>query len=213
MSKRGAIKPKSDITEIVKRTAQKTGLKPADVQREINMYWVDVDLVFTHYCGYLLNIDQFCTFHLYAPSVYFSARVIDKMIRKKMKLIDSLIFLKKEMKADSIRPAVAELMTRLIFLNYTVELYQKNVYEAHRGKYKITYLDNYKAIVTGLEKLFGVSISEFPITINHPIQAMFVRYLRREGLLHNPVVSNIHMYRGNYKGRKNKNQTAEGEEV
>lgn len=196
---RNAIKPKTDITEITKRVAEKLGCKPTDVNKEIGYFWIDVDSVFTNNCGYNIYVEHFGTFWLYTKGVYGIARNIEKRIIQKLTLASKLKRINMEGKAKAIMEDVAELMTRLIFLDYAINEYKDDVLKRYPNKYKITNEKNYKALIDRMVKLFKVQIHEFPITINNPIQEMYLRKLRRKGLLRNPVIRNIKTYRGKFK--------------
>lgn len=201
---RTAIKPRSDISEITKRVAEKLGYSQEEVKKEINFYWVDVDMMFTHCCGYALYVEKFGSFWIYTAGVYAIARDIETSIRKKLKTATTLKRLNIVGKANAVMENISNLMTRLIFLNYAIEEYKTDILTKYPKKYKVTHQSRYRSVISRLVKLFGVPLDDFPITVRYPVQEMYVRRLRRKGLLRNPVITGIKTYRGQYKRGEDK---------
>lgn len=187
--------------EITKRVADKLGLKPADVSKEINYYWVDMDMMFTHCCGYGTTVEHFCSFFIYTAGVYGQAKDLDRLIRKTLRYVVVLKKLQVRGKVIALNELIAQYMTRIILMDYSVKEYEQFVLPKYPWKYKVTNKERYAQLIKGLEQLFGVPLVKFPITINNPVQEMYVRHLRKIGILQNPVVSSLKTYRGNYKGR------------
>jgi len=196
---RSTILVKSDTTEIIRRTAQKLGCKTKDVETEIRFYWMDIDQMFTWNCGYGVYIDKFGHFLLFTKGIYKAAKQIEIQVRREMRMINYFNEINAPGKKANRLQRTQELLSRLILLTYSVELYKSEVLSTYPEKYKITYEGHYKAVIGRVEKLLKIPLAEFPIQVNNPIQKVFVQKLRKQGILQNPVIDNI---KGRYKNSK-----------
>lgn len=179
---------KPDTTEIIRRTAQALGVPSKDVATEIGYYWMDIDQMFTWCCGHGVYVDGFGHFIMYTRGVYGAAKHIESEIKKYMGQIRHFSQYNAPKRKANVTKIVQDLIGRLILLTYSVELYKSEVLITYPKKYKIENENRYKATVARVEKLLGLPLAEFPITINHPIQKVFVQKLRKSRVLRNPVI-------------------------
>jgi hypothetical protein len=193
------IKSKSDTSEIIKLTAARLGMKVSEVENEIRYYWMDIDMMFTWNCGYGTYVEKFGHFLIFTNGVYPTAKEIEKQINKYLKHIRFFTINNLSVRRDKAIQLVQGLISRLILLNYSVELYKRDVLGSYPDKYKILNENYYKAVYARVGKRLGLSLAEFPITVSNPIQKVFVQKLRKQRLLHNPVID---MVKGKYKPAK-----------
>lgn len=208
MAGRAAIKSKSDISEIVRKTATKLGVKDSEVKKEINFYWLDIDSMLNNSCGYGAYVPNFGHFLMYISGIRKQAQEYEDQIKKYMRYLSYCQSQAAKQKEVFISQQIADVLTRVILLDYSVELYKNEVLQTYPRKYKVVNYSRYQAVLKRLEKLFRISLHEFPITVNHPVQALFVRSLRKKGVLRNPVVWNIKLRRVS---GKNKNLSEDKE--
>lgn len=193
------VKSKSDTSEIIRLTAGRLGMKVGEVENEIRYYWMDIDQMFTWNCGYGTYVEKFGHFLLFTKGVYPTAKEIEKQINKYLKMIRFFTTRNLQTRRDKAIQLVQDLISRLILLNYSVELYKQEVLSSYPDKYKILNENHYKTVYTRVGKRLGLSLAEFPITVNNPIQKVFVQKLRKQRLLHNPVID---LVKGKYKAVK-----------
>lgn len=193
------IKSKSDTSEIIRLTAQKLGMKINEVDNEIRYYWMDIDQMFTWNCGYGTYVEKFGHFLIFTGGIVSTAKEIEKQINKYLKMIRFFTTNNLQTRRDKAIQIVQDLISRLILLNYSVELYKKEILGSYPNKYKIKNETHYKAVYTRVGKRLGLPLAEFPITVNHPIQKVFVQKLRKQRLLQNPVID---LVKGKYKPAK-----------
>jgi len=193
------VKSKSDTSEIIRLTAGRLGMKVSEVENEIRYYWMDIDQMFTWNCGYGTYVEKFGHFLLFTKGVYPTAKEIEKQINKYLKMIRFFTTRNLQTRRDKAIQLVQDLISRLILLNYSVELYKQEVLSSYPDKYKILNENHYKTVYTRVGKRLGLSLAEFPITVNNPIQKVFVQKLRKQRLLHNPVID---LVKGKYKAVK-----------
>lgn len=179
---------KPDTTEIIRRTAQALGVSSKEVDTEIRFYWMDIDHMFTWCCGHGIYVDSFGHFIMYTRGVYGAAKQIEKDIKKNMAVLRILNQYEAPVRKAKITKLVQDLLSRLILLTYSVELYKREVLITYPKKYKIENENRYKATIARVEKLLGIPLVEFPVTVNNPIQKVFVQKLRKLRVLQNPVI-------------------------
>lgn len=179
---------KPDTTEIIRRTAQALGVSSKEVATEIGYYWMDIDNMFTWCCGHGVYVDGFGHFIMYTRGIYGAAKQLEKDIKKYMSQLRILNQHNAPVRKANVMKLVQDMLSRLILLTYSVELYKREVLITYPKKYKIENEARYKATVARVEKLLGLPLVEFPITINNPIQKVFVQKLRKLRVLQNPVI-------------------------
>jgi hypothetical protein len=185
---RGAIVNKSGTASINLAIASKLKVPVESIRHETKAYWMDIDQMFQTCSGYGTYVEQFGHFIIYTKGIYQHFLQLEKLIKKKMQYMD---YLQREgfpEKRMLIAADVAAVLTKVILLNYSVQLYKKEVLGAYPNKYKIGHPRSIIAVVARLEKLFNIPLAAFPITIHYPIQKVFVQKLRKEGILQNPVI-------------------------
>lgn len=198
---RDAIASKSDTAEIVARVALMLNTNSSDVSNEIKYMWMDVDQMFNLCCGHSVNIEKFGSFIFYTRGIITMARKIESDIKRDLRYLTIFNSKQAPEKAKTVRKALNDHLTRLILLSYSIELYDKEVLSQYPKKFRVTDEKSYKAIISRVEKLLGVPLSKYPISINYPIQKVFVQSLRKKRVLRHVVIDNLR------KARKHKANT------
>jgi len=193
------IKVKSDTSEIIKQTAGRLGKKVTEVDDAIRFFWMDIDQMFTWNCGYGAYVNNFGHFLIFTDGVYATAKELEKLIYKNLKHIKFYTDKNIQSRRDRTIQKVQELLSRLILLDYSVEQYKREVLGTYPGKFKIKHENHYKTVLARVGKRLGLPLAEFPISVYNPIQKVFVQKLRKQGVLHNPVIDNV---KGRYKAVK-----------
>lgn len=192
MKGRRAILNKSGTTQINKLISERLNMPVDDVRQVTRPFWLDIDSIFIHCSGHSVYIERFGHFIIYTKGIHARMRDMEKSIMKKLKYMDKLEKLGITTgKRELIGVEVSKLMTQIILLIYTIDLYKRDILESYPKKYKIHNEEGIKRLILRLEKLFNISIFKFPISVSNPIQKIFVRKLRNAGLLQNPVISGV----------------------
>lgn len=178
---------KSDTTEIYKRTADKLGVSVDSIRNEILSYWIDIDQMFNYCCGYSTYVNKFGHFIMYTKDMYKFVSNCEKVIRKYLLWVRRDKEYGSTERLNSHMESIATTTTKVIFLYYSVKLYQDEVLSSYPKKYKVD-IECFERAIKRIEELFNIPITKFPVTINYPIQKIYMQILRSKGLLQNPVV-------------------------
>lgn len=185
---RDAILKKPNTSEIIARTALQLSVRSVDVSNEIKFFWMDIEQMFNHNCGYGADVPHFGSFIFYARGVSKSVKELEQRIKKGLRYLRDCQKHNAKEKAATVTGQINDLMTDFIFLIYSIELYEKEVLASYPRKYKIERRDRINATIQRLEQLFNVSLDKFPVTLRYPLQKIFVQALRKKGILRNPVI-------------------------
>jgi nucleoid DNA-binding protein len=184
--RKSLISQKSQTGDIIRAVAEKTGIPTAEVSQVVNSFWLDLDQMFLYHLGHRMYVERFGSFLMHTKNIAIYMERMEKAVANQMYHAGRYKSLGQDQKSKTAAGNVADLMTEIILVYYSVKLYKTDVLEIYPYKYKPP-MERIEAVISRLEELFDISISQFPLTIHYPIQKVFVQRLRREGLLSNPV--------------------------
>lgn len=188
------VKYKNDTSQILTEVARRMNVNVKMIQKPFQCYWQDVGTMFTHNLGYGINIEGFCHMIMYVQGADTYAKKIEKRIKMLHRMLEiyhekTAADMPEKMpeKIKNIYMQLYDYLTRIVLLQCSLNQYEKDVLAIYPKKYKPRRLF-FDQLVSRLEKLYRIPISEFTVQISHPIQEVFVRKLQKKGVLPNPVV-------------------------
>lgn len=183
------IKASTDTARILDELVKRSGLPQKDVGALFLCYWIDMERLMTDCAGYGVYMERFGSFLLYTKGVGKRAKQLEKKVYRQLQ---NQAYYKKHnapQRLRAVQDRIAEYMTRIILLTCSAKQYQDEVVGQYDKKYKINFKE-LQAVHQRLERVFGVPLSAFPITLRNPLQKIYVLKMRKKGLLPNPIRDN-----------------------
>lgn len=187
----GKIKLKPDTGEMIKMIASKADVDIESIRYQMRYLWQDIDFAMRNCIGTGIVVDNLGSFFMYFPNVGSYVKKLEKIIYKRQKTLKNVLKYIEEGNTADIKLAayqdeISLNIGKIVLLNCAFNEYESEILSIYPKKYKPVRKD-LNAVTARLEQYFNISFTKIPITIDHPIQKVYVQNLQKKGFLSNPV--------------------------